>query len=464
MADFRPESSTPDALAAIFDSAMIAALADVPAARLCRAPLRLISAVSGGPDSMALAVQSERFAAAHGAAHRSIVIDHGIRPGSGAEAARVVRRLRALGIAAHRMPVQAPAPAAGIQVWARERRYELLLAEARSERACLLLGQNAGDQAETVMMRLARGSGLAGLAGMRPLAMREGVPLVRPLLGAGRAMILASCAFHGVDVETDPSNSDSRFERVRRRSELAAMDAAGVDASAGLIRLSGAASAIDLALLRQIGLAGLPTAPEPSGHLVLPSAVLRMPPLVLARLLARAIGLVAAPGHVPASAALAHLGERLDRKKPSTLGGARFSPVEDGWLVTAEIGRRPPRSRVTAGDEVLFAGGWLVTSPVDATVRYLGEAGSGCGGDWQESRGWSGIPSLARRSLPVLETLDGKVLYPHLIPGKRPVARGAEARAECLRHTNVPNAPVTMVDNHFHAAACDRKTGAAQHV
>ncbi|MED5352374.1 MAG: tRNA lysidine(34) synthetase, partial [Pseudomonadota bacterium] len=145
---------------------------------------------------MALALHAQRFAAIHGGTHRSIVIDHGIRPGSEAEAARVVTRLEASGIPADYIRVQSPAPSTGLQEWARMRRYEHLLAEARRDRACLLVGQHAGDQVETVMMRLARGSGLAGLAGMRPVTMREGVPVIRPLLGAGRAAIIASCHRH----------------------------------------------------------------------------------------------------------------------------------------------------------------------------------------------------------------------------------------------------------------------------
>ena len=320
------------------------------------------------------------------------------------------------------------------------RRYEHLLAEARRDRACLLVGQHAGDQAETVMMRLARGSGLAGLAGMRPVAMREGVPVIRPLLVAGRAAIIASCNRHAIATEADPSNADHRFERVRRRGEIAAMDAAGMEASSGLSRLADAASAIDRALLRRLTLAGMPKEPEAAGHLVLPFAALQMPPVILARLLASIIGLVAIPGYIPESDALTCLSMRLRDKRPSTLGGARFNPLREGWLVTAEIGRRPPRCRVRAGDQALFAGSWLVTSPVDAVIRYLGEAGSGSRGGWQESRGWNSVPSLARRSLPVLETLDGTVLYPHLILRDQPAARGAEARAECLRHTSALNA------------------------
>ena len=315
------------------------------------------------------------------------------------------------------------------------RRYEHLLAEARRDRACLLVGQHAGDQAETVMMRLARGSGLAGLAGMRPVTMREGVPVIRPLLGAGRAAIIASCNRHAIATEADPSNADRRFERVRRRGEIAAMDAAGIEASSGLSRLANAATAIDRALLRQFGLAGMPGRPEAAGHLVLPFAALQMPPVILARLLANVIGLVAIPGYIPESDALARLVMRLRDKRPSTLGGTRFNLLREGWLVTAEIGRRPPRCWVRSGDEALFAGSWIITSPVDAVIRYLGEAGSGSRGGWQDSRGWSGIPSLARRSLPVLETLDGTVLYPHLTIHRHSSPRGAEAQAEYLRHT-----------------------------
>ena len=389
---------------------------------------------------MALALNAQRFAATYGGTHRSIVIDHGIRRRSDAEAARVVIRLKASGIFASRIPVQSPAPSTGIQEWARTRRYEHLLSEARRDRACLLVGQHAGDQAETVMMRLARGSGLAGLAGMRPVTLREGVPVIRPMLGASRDAIIASCKLHTIATESDPSNADQRFERVRRRGEIAAMDAAGMEASSGLSRLADAASAIDQALLRQFGLAGILKGPEAAGHLVLPFAALQMPPVILARLLARVIGLVAIPGYTPESNALARLAMRLRDKRPSTLGGARFNPLRQGWLVTAEIGRRPARCRVRAGDEALFAGSWLITSPLDAVIRYLGEAGSSSRGGWQESRGWSRIPSLARRSLPVLETLDGTVLYPHLICNDKSVVQEAEAQAEYLRHTNAPDA------------------------
>ena len=113
------------------------------------------------------------------------------------------------------------------------------------------------------------------------------------------------------------------------------MDAAGMQASSGLSRLAGAASAIDRALLRQLSLVGMPEGPEAAGHLVLPLAVLQMPPVILARLLASAIGLVAIPGYIPGRDALARLAMRLRDKRPSTLGGARFNPLREGWLAVS---------------------------------------------------------------------------------------------------------------------------------
>lgn len=427
-----------NALAAVFDGALTAALANLPC-RFASQSRHLISAVSGGPDSMALAQLAAAYAARHGATHRAIVVDHGLRQGSAAEAVRVAARLRGLGITADLLEVTARPVSTGIQEWARARRYDLLLREARRTGGCLLMGHHAADQAETVMMRLARGSGLSGLAGMRQATFREGVAILRPLLAADRAAILDHCDDEGLVFERDPSNGDSRFERVRCRHALAAMDRSGAAWSSGLLRLSRAAAEIDSALLDGLAGAGLLTSLSATGHMTLQVGALRLPEPALMRLLAQVIRLVAAPRHGPGQEALGRLGTRLRDNRPATLGGVRFTLVGQEWLATAEIGRRPPQCRVAAGERVLFAGNWLVGSPVDAMVRYLGEAGSGPRAGWQDSTGWSGVPSLVRRSLPVLETLDGGLLYPHLIPHGRNVRTDVMATAKCLRHACAPS-------------------------
>ena len=145
-----------------------------------------------------------------------------------------------------------------------------------------------------------------------------------------------------------------------------------------------------------------------------------LPDPVRNRALAHIVRQIGAPEHVPSGRALARLGDRLAAGQAATVGGAKFSPDEGGWLVTAEPGRRPPRLRLAAGSRAVFNHVWEIESPVEATVRHLGEAGSGAGRDWAGTPGWCALPPLVRRALPVLETLDGSVIYPHLIE-RRPV-------------------------------------------
>ena len=363
---------------------------------------------------MALACLAQDYASRHGLRHTALIVDHRIRDDSTAEAHHVAAGMRGFGVMAEILTVGDKAPTTGIQAWARERRYELLLARVRREGGCLLLGHHAGDQAETVMMRLSRGSGLAGLAAMRVASYREGVMILRPLLEMSAQSLIAYCRAAKAGFVSDPSNRDSRFERVRVRDALAAMDMASSAMSDKLCRLARAAGAIDDALMRVLTKNGLIPAVQPSGHMVLSAAVAELPLSIAARVLAHVIAQVARPKAPPATRALRHLAMRLCDGKAATLGGARFSRHDDAWLVTAEIGRRPPRQRVRGGERVIFAGMWEIISPVDAMIRHLGEAGSGGVTGWAERPGWCALPSLVRRSVPVLETLDGAVLYPHL--------------------------------------------------
>ena len=375
----------------------------------------LFTALSGGPDSSALAVLAQGFAARHGHRHKALIIDHNIRPDSAIEAARVRDRMLEYGIAAEILTVDAGVPRAGIQAWARARRYALLLARAHEEGGCLLLGHHAGDQAETVQMRLQRGSGLAGLAGMRRHSRRAGVDVLRPFLAVHPACLASICRGHGLATEQDPSNLDRRFERVRVRRELATMTVDGIEAAEGLTRLAAAAGAIDDSLLARLSCDGLLPPAMPSGHIRLSPRCLGLSPLVRGRALAHVVRQIAAPDHAPSRLALDRLAMRMAAGQAATLGGARFTPHDGGWLVTAEPGRRPPALRLAAGARVVFNRVWEIESRVEATVRHLGEAGSGATREWAGTPGWCGLPPLVRRALPVLETLDGSLLYPHLI-------------------------------------------------
>jgi tRNA(Ile)-lysidine synthase len=186
---------------------------------------RVGMAVSGGPDSLALLLLA---AAARPGQVEAATIDHGLRPEAREEAAMVERVCGRLGVPHATLTARwAEVPETAIQERARHQRYRLLgyWAEERGLDA-LATAHHAEDQAETLLMRLARGAGVRGLAGMRPRSVSPGahVRLVRPLLGWRRAELEQVCSAAGVTPAADPSNEDERFERVRVRHALAGLD------------------------------------------------------------------------------------------------------------------------------------------------------------------------------------------------------------------------------------------------
>lgn len=202
------------------------------------APTRLGIAVSGGPDSLALLLLAH---AAFPGAVEAATVDHGLRAESGEEAAFVARLCAGFGI---RHAILRPAePITGsLQAAARRARYRLL-ESWRVERGLdwLLTGHHADDQAETLLMRLNRGAGIAGLSGVRAVNGR----VLRPLLGWRRSELAAIVAAAGIEPVADPSNEDERFDRARIRRQLA--EAGWVEA-AGLARSAAALADADKAL------------------------------------------------------------------------------------------------------------------------------------------------------------------------------------------------------------------------
>ena len=182
-------------------------------------------AVSGGADSLALMLLAASYATTPEARRRFHVysVDHGLRPEAQDEVAFVVAEAEKLGFHARPLRWEDEKPQTGIQQAARKARYTLI-AEAMDADAVpvLLTAHHLGDQAETVLMRLAHGSGPQGLAAMRPVTAIDGMTLLRPLLGITRDSLLALLRQEGQDWIEDPSNGDPRYERVRARRLLAA--------------------------------------------------------------------------------------------------------------------------------------------------------------------------------------------------------------------------------------------------
>lgn len=182
-------------------------------------------AVSGGPDSLALLLLA---AEARPLLVEAATVDHGLRSDSRAEAEMVARVCERLGVP-HRILTATwdKKPATAIQERARMMRYRLLGEWARERGlTALLTAHHVDDQAETFLMRLARGAGVKGLAGMRRLSGTPGsvFALVRPLLGWRHSELEAVCAAAKVEPAQDPSNEDEQFERVRVRKALTGAD------------------------------------------------------------------------------------------------------------------------------------------------------------------------------------------------------------------------------------------------
>src|SRR4249919_3275386 len=214
---------------------------------------RIGIAVSGGADSLALLILA---AAARPGMVEAASVDHSLRPESRAEGETVAGLCRSLGIAHAILTVEwADPPVAAVQEKARTARYDLL-ADWIADRglAALVTAHHADDQAETLIMRLNRGSGVRGLAGMRPAAQVPGsvMPLLRPLLGWRHAELETICAAVGLAPAADPSNQDERYERVRVRGALEEadwLDPEAVGRSAGY--LAAADDAIEWAVQQE---------------------------------------------------------------------------------------------------------------------------------------------------------------------------------------------------------------------
>jgi len=185
-------------------------------------PLVLV-ALSGGSDSLALAAATAFEAPKLGFRVRTVTVDHGLQDGSADVAARAVAQAQALGVAAETVRVEVIAGADGPEAAARAARCAALADAARRHRAgTVLLGHTLDDQAESVLLGLARGSGAASLAGMAPVRREEGLEVdwVRPLLGIRRATTRAACAAQDLEPWDDPHNGNPAYARVRVRDRV----------------------------------------------------------------------------------------------------------------------------------------------------------------------------------------------------------------------------------------------------
>jgi tRNA(Ile)-lysidine synthase len=195
---------------------------------------RVILAVSGGPDSTALLSLAARWRAArkNGPVFVAATIDHRLRREAKKEAAAVARLAKKLKIPHHTLVWAGKKPKTGLQEAARTARYSLLLGLARKLGAdAIATAHTRDDQAETVLHRIARGSGINGLAGIRRRRERDGIIVLRPLLDVAKTRLLATLRQARIPFADDPSNRDPRFLRARLRKLAPGLEREGIDAA-----------------------------------------------------------------------------------------------------------------------------------------------------------------------------------------------------------------------------------------
>lgn len=344
----------------------------------------IVLAVSGGADSMALMLLATRWLA--GADAPTVVVatvDHGLRDGSAEEARWVGGEARALGLPHHILRWEGPKPRTGLQDAAREARYGLL--EGLAGRLDLprpvgiAVAHHLDDQAETLLMRLARGSGIDGLAAMqrrRPLGL-SGFEIVRPLLDFPKSRLVATLQANGVGWREDPSNADRSFERIRVRQALTAAAALGLSAdavAASARRLGRAKAALDQMTDRLLADA---IDVHGGAYATIDAAAFDDAPAELRlRLLQRVVARFGGDAGAPRLIRLETLAERLAAagEMSATLGGCHLRRWKGTIVAVREPGRRGlPIVELPPGGSTIWDGRFRIEAvegaPSGITVR-----------------------------------------------------------------------------------------------
>lgn len=430
----RPDSTSNTAI----DAAEFAAAMEPFAASTTEG---IVVACSGGPDSIALAVLADEWARSRGVPIQAVTVNHGLRPEAPAEAKRVADALNAHGIPAVALHHDGPVPTRDIQAAAREIRYRLIadwLSGGRGK--AVLLAHHLEDQAETVLLRLGRGSGVDGLSAMAARTDRDGIVLLRPLLGFPKSRLEATAALSGLPIVRDPSNSSSSFARVRVRALRDVLAAEGMTPrrlSETAARMARARAALEMARDRFLE---MEAQADPAGFVTFPPGpFLDLPEEIALRVLSHAVRVLGGRPHPPREAYLTALHAALasgDLGGGRTLAGTKVSIWRDRILVCREgAGVDPP---VPLKDGTVWDSRFVCR-------LASGETGGDHGGrgEWQVGaigrdgltlarahcpEAVNALPGTVRISIPALRRNGGIVSVPHLnLFADGPLPRGGIA-------------------------------------
>ncbi|WP_213742613.1 tRNA lysidine(34) synthetase TilS [Bradyrhizobium sp. dw_411] len=325
----------------------------------------IVLAVSGGPDSIALMWLAARWrrSLSRGPRLIAVTVDHGLRAEAAREARDVKRLARTLDLPHRTLRWTGPKPETGLPAAARSARYRLLANAARASGAThVLTAHTRDDQAETLLMRLVRGSGIAGLAAMARVTPREGVWLARPFLNVSKSQLVATLKQAKLDFADDPTNRDTHFTRPRIRAVMPFLAAEGGDAR-NLARLASRLARANAAVevladgaerylaLRDSAPGGRGASPQAGGARIFDARnFAAMPEEIRLRLLLRAI-------------------DQIGHEGPAELGKveALLSVLDQAVAASTVTGRSKPKATLKQGFKQTLAG--ALVSLTDGRIR-----------------------------------------------------------------------------------------------
>ncbi len=383
----------------------------------------LAAAISGGSDSLALALLAAAWVRAAGGRLTALVVDHRLRSGSGAEARRTAGLLKDRGIEPVILTRCGPAPETAIEEAAREARYRLLGGWCRAHRVLhLLVGHTREDRAETLLLRLSSGTGVDGLAAMPAVQETSWGRVLRPLLPVARDRLRALLRRRGIDWLDDPHNSDPAFARPRLRRCAEVLAGEGLTAarlSRTAARIGEARAVLESATASFLAAAALI---HPCGFVRLDRRALgEAPPDTGRRALERVIRTVGGAAYAPRRARLEPLYAALagaGEIGPRTLGGCIVRPDRDAILVAREA--TADAVAVAGGGELLWDRRFRLRLSASAEGRGGLRVGALGRKGWNDLRGARPepdvrrIPAVVGPGLPALSDACGLLEVPHL--------------------------------------------------
>lgn len=363
-------------------------------------PAQLGVAVSGGGDSTALLHLLQQFCDRNGVTLHAVTVDHGLREGSAAEAAGVARHCAAIGVAHDTLTWDTWDGSGNLQKEARDARYALIAAWAQRKGIdTVALGHTADDQAETFVMRLSRRSGVDGLSCIGDRTLRHQITWVRPLLQSRREVLRSYLTAQGVEWVEDPSNDDSRFDRVRAREALQVLEGLGITTE-GLAEVASHMSDARKALDWQTFLAAKHIVKIEAGAVIMDETALRLQPdEIQRRIIVRAVMWINGSDYAPRRAAVANVRRALRSGQAGTLDGCHVRRIAAQiWLFREYNAVRDAEAETTA----LWDGRWHMLPQggadhaPDLSIHALGQQGLEHCPNWRET----GIPHVVLQSTP----------------------------------------------------------------